>query len=192
MTTAAVIIAAGSGRRLGRVAKATLRTGTTTYLGRIVETARAAGVEHVVVVVGPPHDEVVRAEAHRLLIDPRDVVDNPDPDRGMSSSIELGFRAVIRRWATRAFLWPVDHPFVTTKTLAALAKGLGTHDAARPVFGGRGGHPPLVAKLLFLPLAACGTDPEGARGVLAKRDVVAIEVEDPGVVHDIDTPEDLA
>ncbi len=191
MTTAAVIIAAGSGRRLGGVAKALLRTGTTTYLGRIVDTARAAGVEQLVVVVGPPHDEVVRAEARRLEIDERDIVDNFDPGRGMASSIEIGFRAVMNR-ASRAYLWPVDHPFVTAKTLAALAKGLGTHDAARPIFDGRGGHPPLVAKLLFAPLSTCSKEPEGARSVLATRDVAGVEVDDPGVVHDIDTPEDLA
>jgi len=57
----AVIIAAGAGRRLGGVAKALLQTGTTSYLGRIVEIARASGAETIIVVVGPPHDAAVRA-----------------------------------------------------------------------------------------------------------------------------------
>ena len=193
MSIAAVILAAGAGKRLGTVAKALLRTGATSYLGRIADTARAAGVERLVVVVGPPHGEAVRHEAWRLGIDDRDIVENFDPGRGMASSIELGFRTLLARAATRAYLWPVDHPMVSGKTLEALAAGLATHDAARPAFSGRRGHPPLLAKLLFQPMATCSQNPEGARGVLAAcSDAVTIEVDDPGVVHDIDTPEDLA
>lgn len=187
----AVIIAAGAGRRLGGVAKALLQTGSTTYLGRIVELARASGAETIVVVVAAPHAEVVRAEALRLGIPERDIVDNPAPERGMSTSIEIGFRAIAER-SRAAYLWPVDHPFVTIKTLALLQRSLGAFDAARPVFGGRGGHPPLIASALFDRLATCSTAELGARSVLANADTVDVEVDDAGVVHDIDTPEDLA
>jgi CTP:molybdopterin cytidylyltransferase MocA len=34
--------------------------------------------------------------------------------------------------------------------------------------------------------------PSGARAVLAEVDVVAVEVDDPGVVRDVDTPDDVA
>ncbi len=186
--TGAVILAAGAGRRLGTVAKALLRVGDATYLQTITEKARAAGVDHVVVVVGAPHDRAVREEARRLSIE--SVVDNPDPDRGMATSIELGFRAVAQ--ASRAFLWPVDHPFVATTTLGRLLAGIGAHDAARPTFEGRGGHPPLIASTLFSALSACSAEPEGARSVLARHDVINIAVDDRGVVRDVDRPEDLA
>lgn len=186
----AVIIAAGAGRRLGGVAKALLRTGSTTYLGRIVENARAAGAERIVVVVGAPHAAAVREEALRLGIAAADVVENPAPERGMATSIELGFRAM--HGSRAAYLWPVDHPFVTLRTLALVERALGPYEVARPTYGGRGGHPPLVAAAVFDRLATCSTAPEGARSVIANADVIDVLVDDPGVVHDIDTPEDLA
>lgn len=186
----AVVLAAGAGRRMGGVAKALLRTEGSSFLERIVTTARAANVERIVVVVGPPFAEAVRDEAKRLSIRGGDIVDNPDPDRGMASSIELGFRNL--RDASMAYLWPVDHPDVTRATLELLARKIATHDAARPTFGGRGGHPPLLAKLLFSPMMVCSQEPQGARSVLATRDVIDVPVEDPGVILDVDRPEDLA
>ena len=186
--TGAVILAAGAGRRLGGVAKALLRLDDTTFLAAIAGKARAVGVEKLVVVVGTPHAHAVREEARRLAI--ADVVENPEPGRGMASSIELGFAAVTG--CTAAYLWPVDHPFAATTTLALLADTLGAHEGARPRFAGRGGHPPLVAAALFAPLARCTRAPQGARSVLATRDVIDVPVDDAGVVHDVDTPEDLA
>lgn len=175
MKTGCVVLAAGAGRRLGGVAKALI--GAPTFLERVVTTAQA---DDVVVVVGPPFGERVAAEAARLGAR---VVENPDPERGMASSIALGFAAVR---GDAAWLWPVDHPAVTRATLDALL----AHDAdlVRPRYRGRGGHPPLVSSRLFAPLATMtGT----ARDVFAAARAVDVEVDDPGVVRDVDTPEDL-
>jgi molybdenum cofactor cytidylyltransferase len=65
------------------------------------------------------------------------------------------------------------------------------HDAARPVYQGRGGHPPLIARSLFDRLAACADVEGGARSVLAAADTIDMPVDDPGVVRDVDTPRDL-
>jgi molybdenum cofactor cytidylyltransferase len=189
----AVVLAAGAGRRLGGVAKALLRTDATTYLERIVTTARAASVEHIVVVVGPPWNAVVRAEASRLDLDASHVVENPEPDRGMASSIALGFRHLIDRSrdVVAAYLWPVDHPFVRAETARALHDSLGEHAAARPRYRARGGHPPLIARDAWPALASCERVDGGARAVLATLDVIDVEVDDPGVVRDVDVPADL-
>src|SRR5262249_50640782 len=142
-----VILAAGAGTRLGGVAKALLRTRAgTTFLEQIATTAGGDGV----VVVGPPFGAEVAAHARELR---PGVVENPHPERGMASSIALGFAALYPGDA--AWLWPVDHPDVTADTLAKLVAALGTHAAARPVVNGRGGHPPLVASALWPKLAAC-------------------------------------
>ncbi|MDX2090070.1 MAG: NTP transferase domain-containing protein [Kofleriaceae bacterium] len=189
MTTGAVILAAGAGSRLGGVAKALLRAGGESYLERIMRTARGAGAREVVVVVGQPYGERV-SEAARAM--GGIVVENPAPERGMASSVALGFAAIADTSVDAAWLWPVDHPFVAHATLAWLTAALGTHAAAQPRFEGRGGHPPLVARTLFRALAACTDSPNGARGVLAAADVVAVAVGDRAVVQDIDTPADLA
>jgi len=182
--TAAVILAAGEGSRLGGVAKALLRVGEQSYLERIVATAREVGLGDAVVVVGPPHGDAVAAHARALGLR---VVVNPEPARGMASSIALGFGALDQEDA--AWLWPVDHPLVTAMTLRALIAALPGHDAARPCHGERGGHPPLISRALWPRLADCAE--RGARAVLAHADVVAVPVADAGVVRDIDTREDL-
>lgn len=175
-----VILAAGAGTRLGGVAKALL--GTPTFLERIMATARA---EDVVVVVAAPFGDAVAAEATRLGA--RAIV-NPDPGRGMAGSIALGFAAVT---GDAAWLWPVDHPHVTAETLEVLRAALGESDLARPRYHGRGGHPPLVAARLWPALARMSATSTTARDVFATARVREVEVNDPGCVRDIDTPEDL-
>jgi CTP:molybdopterin cytidylyltransferase MocA len=91
-----------------------------------------------------------------------------------------------------AWLWPVDHPEVELRTLEALIAALGAHDAAQPRFGGRGGHPPLIARALWPRLAGCAELDGGARAVLATASVVAVAVDDRAVIRDVDTPADLA
>ena len=189
---AAVIVAAGSGRRLGGVAKALLPYRGGTYLGAIAATARAVGLADAVVVVGEPFGQEVAAHARQLGLRVRV---NPAPDRGMASSVALGFAAIASGPAAAAWLWPVDHPAVTAATLGrlieALGEGHGRAEVARPRYRGRGGHPPLVARAVWPRLAGCAGAPGGARDVLRAARLVAIDVDDPGVVRDVDTPADL-
>jgi CTP:molybdopterin cytidylyltransferase MocA len=177
----AVVLAAGAGRRLGGVAKALLEVDRETYLQRIIATA---GVSDVVVVVGPPFADEVAAAARALGAR---VVVNPAPERGMASSVALGFAALDH--GTHAWLWPVDHPHVRRATLDQLIATIGDADVAQPRFHDRGGHPPLVARSLWSQLAGCGEG--GARAIFATAKMVKVEVADRGVVADVDTPADL-
>lgn len=184
MITGAVVLAAGAGTRLGGVAKALLTIGERTYLRAIAETAAA---DDLVVVVGAPFADAVARHASELGAR---IVVNPDPSRGMASSIALGFAAIRESDVDAAWLWPVDHPSVRAATLQALIAALGDVDVARPVYAGRGGHPPLVGRALFDKLAHCELAPGGARDVIAAARVANVVVDDRGVVADVDTPED--
>ncbi len=184
----AVILAAGSGSRLGGVAKALLRTGDDSFLAHVARVAREVGIVDAVVVVAAPFGDVVAAHARELGLR---IVVNPDPARGMASSVALGFAALAESDADAAWLWPVDHPYVTAATLRSLVSALGDHDVAQPRLGGRGGHPPLIVRKLWPQLVACSDVEGGARTVLAGADVVAVEVEDAGVIRDVDTPDDV-
>lgn len=189
MSRAAVILAAGAGTRLGGVAKALLKTrGGRTFLDQIAMTARAAGVTTCIVIVGPPFGPEVAAHAGTLGLA---IVENPQPECGMASSIALGFGALLELEVDEGFLWPVDHPEVRVETLQALVAARGDHAAARPVVDGRGGHPPLISRALFAELARCETEPEGARSVLARADVLEVAVQDRGAIRDVDTANDL-
>jgi CTP:molybdopterin cytidylyltransferase MocA len=186
MKISAVILAAGAGKRFGGVAKALLHHEGGTFLGRILATAGQVRLHEAIVVVGPPHGRLVGSYARKL--DAR-VIENPAPERGMASSVALGFAALGD--ADAAWLWPVDHPYVAASTLRALIDQLGTHAAARPVFELHGGHPPLIARSLFAALAGCADLEGGARTVLAAADTIDVAVEDRGCIRDIDTPADL-
>ena len=195
MRLGAVILAAGAGTRLGGVAKALLAGGDgLTFLTKILTIARTVGIDDTVVVVGPPFRQEVAAHARALGAY---VVINSEPERGMASSVAVGFASLADAGASgspiceAAWLWPVDHPFVAPETLHRLTAALMNHDAARPVYRGRGGHPPLIARSLFLPLARSENVPGGARTVLAAADTVDVPVDDPGCIRDIDTPVDL-
>lgn len=203
MTLGAVILAAGAGTRLGGVAKALLRgSDGRTFLARIVDTAREVGIACPIVVVGAPFAAEVGREVDRLGAAS---VINPEPARGMASSVAVGFAALgqlVEASATAmpaasftgvdaAFLWPVDHPAVLPATLRALRDALDGHDAARPTLAGRGGHPPLIARSLFARLASCAGVDGGARSVLGAADTLDVAVDDPGCVRDVDTARDL-
>jgi molybdenum cofactor cytidylyltransferase len=188
--------------RLGGVAKALLPVGGgRTFLAQILATARAVGLDHAIVVVGPPFGDDVAKHARDLGAD---VAINDHPEQGMASSVAIGFHAIAGTapkmegpgftpgpGIDAAWLWPVDHPDVRDATLRALIDAIGDRDAVRPVFAGRGGHPPLISRALWPQLAACADAPAGARSVLAEADVVDLAVSDEGCVRDVDTAFDL-
>jgi CTP:molybdopterin cytidylyltransferase MocA len=200
----AVILAAGAGMRLGGVAKALLRARSgATFLEQIVTTARTVGLDTGVIVVGPPHAEDVASRARELGLH---VVLNSKPERGMASSVALGFAAIADTECHEAWLWPVDHPDVTPATLDVLVAALAQHDIARPIVRthprgadgevvvgvtARGGHPPLIARRVWPRFAACADLPNGARDVFASADVVDVAVDDLGCIRDIDLPADM-
>ncbi len=189
---AAVILAAGAGRRLGGVCKALLTTADgTSFLESISSVADAAGVTDKVVVIAEPHAAETRAEAERLGLV---CTVNADPSRGMASSIETGFGYASNEFsrAHAALLWPVDHARVRADTVRAVLAD-GHPDAIRvPVFDGRGGHPTLFGRNLWPELAGCANRDQGARSVLRDNEqrIHRLAVDDAGVVRDVDTPED--
>jgi len=188
-----VVVAAGAGRRLGGAAKALLPApGGESFLAAIAAAARGGGAGAGLVVVGPPHGEAVAAEARRLGLE---VVENPDPARGMASSVALGFSAAAARWprARAALLWPVDHPGVAAATVARVVAEARPDGIAVPTWGGRGGHPTAIGRVVWDELAGCERLADGARGVI-RRDparVSRLPVDDPAVTADVDLPGDL-
>jgi len=186
-----VILAAGAGRRLGGVNKALLRTAEgDTFLAAIARLGTAAGVTSAVVVVAEPHRAETVAEAERLGLP---WLDNPDPSRGMASSIELGTAhvATAHAGADAALLWPVDHVAVTPATVRAVVAACSPGRVVIPMFGDRGGHPTGFGRELWPELMRCAGLPEGARSVVRATDPVRLDVDDAGVIRDVDRPVDL-
>jgi len=87
-----------------------------------------------------------------------------------------------------------DMPFVRPTTIAAVRDALAAGaPLAAPYFRARRGHPVALSRKFLKQLLALKGD-EGAKALVAEseRALVKIPVGDPGVIRDIDTPDDLA
>lgn len=194
-----IVLAGGASSRMGRT-KALLPIGGTTFVARIVGTLRAAGCAQVVVVTGAAHDEVA-AELARHAPDAR-TVRNPAPERGQLSSLQvaladIGDARVVSvaddERVEAAVVALCDHPLVRVETVTSLVDAWRESgaDIVRPASGGRHGHPVVFAHRVFDRLRAADPD-AGARAVVRATDLVRldVEVDDPGVFVDVDTPEE--
>jgi molybdenum cofactor cytidylyltransferase len=169
--------------------KPLLKLGSRTF----IETLTAAMLEsasRVIVVVGAYADAVRSA----LPLDPRvKFVENPDYIRGQLSSIKAALPHV-GHTAVAALVHLADHPMVRSETFTAVIAAYRRSQSPITIarYNGVRGHPVVFAREVFPELAAAPED-KGARAVVAADPsrVAYVDVEDPGILIDLDTPEDL-
>lgn len=184
---AAVILAAGRGERIG-MPKHRLTAGRETFLERVVGLMRGGGCDPVVCVVAEQEAERIRAgngDAVRVVV-------NPDPDRGMLSSLQAGIAVLTD--VPGAFVVPVDHPHINQSTmelLMACATGQ-PKVVVKPAYLGRGGHPVYVPAALFPRIRQAGIE-DSLREVIVRSGlpVIRVPVTDEGVVRNVNTVDDL-
>lgn len=183
----ACVLAAGLSRRMGRD-KLALPLDGVSVLQRTVALAEAVSFDEIVVVTRPDTDAGLSATGRRRL------VVNPDPERGIASSIRVGVQNLGEDAVGVAILLG-DQPFVRAVTIQLLLDGFlrSTERVLYPTFEGRRGHPVFWRRSLFEELAALRGD-VGAKELIGRYGGVSsgIPVTDPGVCLDIDTPEDYA
>jgi molybdenum cofactor cytidylyltransferase len=128
----------------------------------------------------------------RHFVAARDVVVLPEAgsaiELGMGYSIAAGVGA--RPDAPGWLLLPADMPLVLPSTMAAVARALEHHPIAYAQHRGRRGHPVAFASELYSELVMLTGD-QGARRLVARYPAHAVDVDDPGVLVDVDTEEDL-
>jgi molybdenum cofactor cytidylyltransferase len=185
---AGVVLAAGASTRMG-ANKLLLEIRGETLLHRAVRAAIEAGLEPVLVVLG---HEAERARAALGTLPCRPVL-NPDPHRGLGSSVATGIAALPPEVSGVVVLL-ADMPGVTAAMLAALST---RHRATRaPLvlsdYDGVVAPPVLYDRRLFPELAAL--DGEGAgRAVIERHRAEAIAERWPAAaLQDVDVPSDLA
>jgi molybdenum cofactor cytidylyltransferase len=184
-----IVLAAGRGVRFkGSSHKLAQAFGASTVLGTTLGHVIESHLPLLVVTT-----EVLAAEAARQVA-LRDIVVLPvagdgQRDTGMGASIAAGVAA--RADAGGWLVLPADMPLVQPATIVAVAKALAQYPAVYAQHRGRRGHPVGFAAELYPELAQLSGD-DGARRVLARYPSNAVEVDDPGVLMDVDTEEDLA
>jgi CTP:molybdopterin cytidylyltransferase MocA len=185
---AGLILAAGESSRMGRD-KALLDYRGRTFLDTIVTTLRAAGIERIGVVLGHHATEIQQA----VKFEGVELVINLDYRRGQTSSLQAGLRTMENSDLEAVVLCLVDHPGVAPATVRTLIDSLRQSGApvVIPTHQGQRGHPVVIARALFPELLSLGPD-EGANLVARRyRDATRfIEVEDKGVLLDVDEPAD--
>ena len=162
------------------------------FVGRIVSTLLAAGLDDVVVVTGSQHEAIAAALAMDGLSERVRLARNPDPSRGQLSSIWTGLDA--RSAGTEGLLLTlVDVPLLATSTVCAVVDAWRRTRApiVRPIVDGRRGHPVIFDREVFDELRAAPLD-AGARAVVRAHwhDAVDVPVDDRDCLIDVDTPAD--
>jgi molybdenum cofactor cytidylyltransferase len=184
----AVVLAAGAARRMGQLKQA-LPVGPEgePMVRHAAQAAASAGMAQVVVVLG------CQAEAVAPLLEGLRVerVVNPAWENGLSTSVRAGLEALRPEIDAAVFL-PVDQPGVTGALLQALVRRHVLTEAPLvvPRHGGQRGTPVLVARALWPELEAVRGD-RGGRELIERyaAQVAWLEVADPDLLADLDTPE---
>lgn len=186
---AAVVLAAGGSTRFGQP-KQLLDWQDTPLVAHVADVALVAGLDPVLVVLGAHADEV------RSVVDdlPVEAVMNWRWADGLSTSVQTGL-AMLPPTIDGVLFIQCDQPLLSPDLLRRLVARHRETEApiVYPVFAGRRGTPALFARSLFRELAAVRGD-EGGRSLIQRHQdqVATVEVDDPDLLADVDTPEDYA
>jgi molybdenum cofactor cytidylyltransferase len=180
---AGLILAGGAGERYGGPkAFARLPDGRS-FLTACAELLAAGGAAPLLATLPPSAPSVESALLETVAL--------PAAGLPMFASLRLGL-AHLREdpaWGAVVVL-PVDHPLVASSTVAALASSRA--DAALPSYQGKHGHPIVLSRRVAEGIVAESLAGPTLREVLHSVGTEVVEVDDPGVTANCNTPEALA
>jgi molybdenum cofactor cytidylyltransferase len=191
--TVALIPAAGKSTRMGRP-KLLLPVGGKTVLDVVIGALRQAGIEHVLVVIGPhvaELEQVARQAGANVLL-----LADETPD--MRATVEHGLDWIDRRFHPEGndawLLVPADHPTLKPGIVRTLLVARRAHPECSifvPAHAGRRGHPTLIA-WKHVPAIKAFVPHCGLNQFLRKQrdEILEVPVDDQAVLFDLDTPED--
>jgi len=145
-----------------------------TFLDRQIELFQPC--DRIVVVLGYDAERIRAGVSNSAVF-----VLNPNPELGQLSSLQYGLRAAGD--ADAVFFTPVDYPAIDPSTVRGLIEI--NVPFAMPRYQGRRGHPVLVGRDMIEELLACQTS---ARDVIRAHEPLYLDVDDPGILEDIDDP----
>lgn len=191
-TCVGILLAAGAGSRYRQAGGAThklqalLPSGQTVAVQSALRLREATGQ---VLAMVAADDALLSAQ---LAASGCTVVAAPPVEAGMGATLAAAAAWLLAHapQASHAVVALADMPWIAPQTLLSVARADAAHLIVAPVHAGRRGHPVRFARSLWPELAALSGD-TGARGVLARHRAHEIEVDDPGVLRDVDLPTDL-
>ena len=185
----AIVTAAGSAERFGGK-KMLADVGGEPMLDRTIRCLLEGDVSEIIVVVGTDGRSALERDVNAMNDARVRPVENRDPARGMFSSIQEGVRTAS---GDVLLVLPGDMPFVKADTVRrVIEEWTKRRGIVSPRYNGKRGHPvalPLGLRDEILATAATSNLHEVIKRHLDQR--VDLDVDDPGIVKDVDTPADL-
>jgi CTP:molybdopterin cytidylyltransferase MocA len=184
---AGILLAAGGGSRYG-MPKALAPVGGRLMSERALRTLRDGGVTPIVAVIGAAAAEVRSA----IAWDDAVIVENPQWESGMGSSLRVGLAALDGTDSDAALILLVDTPGITAAAIERVARAAQGRDALLAAsYGGRQGHPVLIGRDHWAGVAAGAIGDTGAKPYLRAHPAVLrlIACDDIADGTDIDTPQ---
>jgi CTP:molybdopterin cytidylyltransferase MocA len=181
-TTIGLLLAAGAGRRMGRPKALVEGPDGVPWVVSAARTLAAGGCEETVVVLGAEAE----AAASALHGEPVIIVEASDWEAGMGASLLAGLRAIEGSTARAALVHLVDLPDVGPSVVRRIAALSAPDILARANYGRGKGHPVLLGRDHWTPIAnECAGD-RGAREYLARHSVTEVDCSDLATGADID------
>ncbi len=187
---AAVLLAAGEGRRMGGIAKPLIRLQGVPLISRKLVALSGAGVDEVVVVTGYAGDEVEQ----QVQKFPVTVVHNPSHAEGQEGSVRLGLAALSGEFDA-VFVMPSDQPLIESDDLIELIGAFKKRAAGHvviPFVNGQRGNPILLDETALEEILS--SDTNLACRHLTEKHPELVSAYETGNTHytiDLDTPNDL-
>lgn len=184
--TAAVVLAAGEASRFGGT-KLLMPFGRATIIGCVISALEHAGVAPIVVVSAPGSDDLAHSLAGRAVW----TAVNPNPSRGMLSSIQVGL-AALPAGITRFLIALGDQPRVQAQDIVHLIDEQSTtgKGIAIPTHAGKRGHPVLFDAHYRAEIMAL-SETQTLREVVRTHanDIAEVAFPSDAFIRDIDTRE---
>jgi nicotine blue oxidoreductase len=201
---AALLLAAGAGRRMGRPKGLLRDPDGTPWVARSAGVLLEGGCDPLLVVVGAAADEVAALVTVADLPGPAcravRVVRASDWAEGMGASLRAGLsaltaasgltpgRAPVQAPVQGVVVGLVDTPGVTVEVVRRLVGAASPSVLARAAYGGVPGHPVLLGRDHWAGVVATARGDAGARTYLAAKEVLLVECGDVGSGDDVDRP----
>ena len=186
-----IILAAGRSTRMEKT-KQLLPFGDSTILGTVIENALESDLDGITLVLGHEHKKIKNSLKEQFRSYRFRIVVNPDYEKGQSTSLICGIKSIDSKTDAAMFLLG-DLPCVGPRTIDQIISGFDPafSDIVVPCFKGKRGNPVIISQALFPELETISAD-TGARTLFSKYQnrLLKIEVDDPGILMDIDTPDD--
>ena len=169
--------------------KPVLEIDGTTVIDLATQMLKNAGVTDIFTVLGCHRDVILSKYKSKDTVI---IVDNPDYEDGMLSSVKAGVKAMVSKGVYDAFVMvPADCPAISPDTVKKVIDAfVGENKIIKPDYHGRGGHPVLFS-MEYADEIISNDFAEGLRTLIRSHNenFVRIAVEDANCLLDMDTPE---